>query len=294
VRLTRVLVTELRAGRVVLRGPEAHHLRDVLRLGPGTLVEAFDGRGSVAEGRVTAADKSGVVLELGAPRPGLAEPGLTLTVAVALLKGDKLTGVVRQCTELGADRFVLLQTRHADVTSLSVAKRRRLEHVAAEAARQSERALVPSIEGPVQLGRLEWEGAAIVADPRAPLALSTAIRAPAARERLTLITGPEGGLATGEVMELVDRGAVAASLGPRILRAETAPVALAAVALLGGALEPARQGGSLEPAREGGSLEPAREGGGLEPAREGGGLEPAREGGGLEPAREGGGLEPAR
>ncbi|MDT3681849.1 MAG: RsmE family RNA methyltransferase [Truepera sp.] len=266
-RLTRVLVTELRTGEVVLRGSEAHHLRDVLRLVPGAPVEAFDGRGSVAEGRVTAADKGGVVLELGEPRHSRAEPGLTVTVAVALLKGDKLAGVVRQCTELGADRFVLLQTRHADVTSLSVAKRQRLQHVAAEAARQSERARVPSIEGPVQLGRLEWEGVAIVADPRAPLALSAALGTPGARERLTLVTGPEGGLAASEVMELVDRGAVAASLGPRILRAETAPVALAAVALLREAGESAREVEAPEPGREDNAREPVREGEALESSR---------------------------
>ncbi len=272
-----MLVAELRAGEVVLRGPEAHHLRDVLRLVPGAPVEAFDGRGSVAEGRVTAADKGGVVLELGEPRPGSAEPDMTVTVAVALLKGDKLAGVVRQCTELGADRFVLLQTRHADVTSLSVAKLQRLEHVAAEAARQSERARVPSIEGPERLSLLEWEGVAIVADPRAPLPLSSAMRAPAARERLTLITGPEGGLAPSEVMELIDRGAVAASLGPRILRAETAPVAMAAVALLGQAHGRAREGEEARgPGREAGAPEPTPKGDAPQPVREGEALEPSR------------------
>ncbi len=232
-RLTRVLVPDLRAGTVVLRGPEAHHLRDVLRVTAGAQVEAFDGRGEVAEGRVVATDQGGVVLELSAPRPSQAESPLTLTVAVALLKGDKLAGVVRQCTELGAARFVLLLTRHADVTSLSAAKRQRLERVAEEAARQSERARVPTIEGPVPLSDLAWEGAAVVADPRAEASLANAIGGSAARERLTLITGPEGGLAPNEVDDLVGRGAIAASLGPRILRAETAPVALTAVALLG-------------------------------------------------------------
>lgn len=127
-------------------------------------------------------------------------------------------------------RFVLLVTRHADVTDMSHAKLLRLQRVAEEATRQSGRARVPQVAPPTPLATLSWSGAALVADPRATGTLTGAATA----GRLTLVTGPEGGLATSEVEALVARGARAVTLGPRILRAETAPLALAALALLGG------------------------------------------------------------
>lgn len=228
-RVHRVLVPSPIESAMTLRGPEAHHLRDVLRVKPGAEVEAFDGRGSVAHGRVSGVSREGVMLELGEPRRSAVEPDSRVTVAVALLKGDKLADVIRRCTELGVNRFVLLKTQHADVTDLSDAKRLRLLRVAEEATRQSGRALVPSVDGPVPLKELAWDGTALVADPRAARALTPSdLPAP----DVTLVTGPEGGLAAAEVDALVDRGAVALNLGPRILRAETAPVALCAVGLL--------------------------------------------------------------
>jgi len=241
-RLNRVLVADLSEPRLTLRGAEAHHLRDVLRLKAGAEIEAFDGVGNVAGGLLVAVDRDGVSVELSAPRRSPAEPALELTVAVALLKGDKLADVVRQCTELGAARFVLVGTRHADAASLSPAKLQRLERIAEEASRQSGRARVPRVDGPLPLGELGWEGPAVVADPRADRTLAQALRAlrePAGQANgagaVTLVSGPEGGLAAAEVDELTGRGAVAVTLGPLILRAETAPVALAAATLLGGA-----------------------------------------------------------
>ena len=125
-RVHRVLVPRLEGGSVALRGPEAHHLRDVLRVKPGAVVEAFDGAGRVAPGQVAAVDRDGVTLALEEPRASAVEAGLAVTVAVALLKGDKLSDVVRQGTELGARRFQLLVTRHADASSLSPARLQRL------------------------------------------------------------------------------------------------------------------------------------------------------------------------
>ncbi len=244
-RSNRVLVPELETG-VTLRGPEAHHLRDVLRLKPGAAIEAFDGRGRQALGRIAALDGHGVTLELGPAVPSAAEPAIQLTLAVALLKGDKLAEVVRPATELGVVRFQLLKTVHADRAELSPARLARLRRVAQEAARQCGRAVVPAVAEPVDLGRLlESAGGLgpfdliIVADPRAAgrigdaqAALHEAVgtgRAPS----VVIVTGPEGGLSGDEVDALAAAGALTIGLGPRILRAETAPVALAAAVLLG-------------------------------------------------------------
>lgn len=232
-RVHRVLVPALTAGALELRGPEAHHLRDVLRVKPGAAVEAFDGAGQVASGVIGAVSRDGVTLQLEEPRRGEVEAPVELTVAVALLKSDKLSDVVRQCTELGAARFELLVTRHADVTSLSPARLLRLRRVAEEAARQSGRATVPEVSDPSPLGQLEWDGTAIVAEPEAESTLGEVLASGGSHAgALTIVTGPEGGFAPEEVAELVARGARAVRFGPRVLRAETAPVALAAALLL--------------------------------------------------------------
>ena len=232
-RVHRVLVPRLEGGSVALRGPEAHHLRDVLRVKPGAVVEAFDGAGRVAPGQVAAVDRDGVTLALEEPRASAVEAGLAVTVAVALLKGDKLSDVVRQGTELGARRFQLLVTRHAYATSLSPARLQRLRRVAEEAARQSGRAIVPDVTEPLPLAELTWEGGAIVAEPEADGTLAALLAEGAWRAGpLTTVTGPEGGFAPDEVVALVARGARAVRFGPRVLRAETAPVALAAALLL--------------------------------------------------------------
>lgn len=239
-RVHRVLVPDLMEGERELHGPEAHHLANVLRVKPGAPVEAFDGAGLVAGGSVLAVERHAVTLLLEEPRPATSEAPLRLTVAVALLKSDKLSDVVRQCTELGAADFRLLTTQHADADSISPARLTRLRRVAEEAARQSGRATVPSVHEPVALSALDWTGAAILAHPYAVENLASIWPAgtgaaggehPAAA---TVITGPEGGFSDAEVAGLLERGAKGVSFGPRILRAETAPVALTAALLLPG------------------------------------------------------------
>lgn len=232
-RVHRVRVEHVDAGRVRLVGAGGHHLARVLRVRPGAAVVAFDGRGSEAPGRVIEVDGDGVWLELDEPTPASAEPARSLTLAPALLKGDKLADVVRMGTELGVVAFRPVVARRCDVRELSPARRTRLQRVASEAARQSGRALVPAVHEAVALGDLGWDAAAVVADLAAPLAWREAPGL--AGDRLTAITGPEGGWTPEEVTALEARGATRVRLGGRVLRAETAPVAMAAAWLLAGA-----------------------------------------------------------
>jgi len=213
-------------------GAAGHHLARVLRVRPGHLVVAFDGAGREAAGRVSGVDDDGVWLELGEPAASATEAARALTLAVALLKGDKLADVVRMGTELGVVAFRPFVARRCEVRELSTAKRARLERVASEAARQSGRARVPGVDAAVPVAALDWTGQALVADPAAELAWRDL---PAVEGGvLTVITGPEGGLADDEVAALAARGARRVHLGRRILRAETAPVAAAAAWLLAG------------------------------------------------------------
>jgi 16S rRNA (uracil1498-N3)-methyltransferase len=233
VRRRRVRLQRLRGGRVRVAPDEAHHLARVLRARPGDPVQAFDGAGREADGRVAAVAEGAVELELEPPRPSEREAPLALTLAVALLKGDKLAQVARQATELGVAELAPTVTRRCDAPRLSPGKLTRLRRVAAEAAKQSGRARVPEVREPVPLTDLRWRGVAWFADPAAEEGVDDATDRLLAGggAALTVITGPEGGLTACERAELTERGARPVRFGPRVLRAETAPVALAAAVL---------------------------------------------------------------
>ena len=217
----RVRVEALQA-RMPLGPMETRHLH-VLRLRPGDAVRVFDGQGAEAQATVLELDDARAVLELGEEVLGAAETPFPLTLAVALLKGDKLSEVVRAATELGVARIQLLVTARADAREIGEQKLTRLRRVAQEASKQSRRAVVPDVLSPIPLTTLSWTGQLFVAQPGSLGRLGDLLDWTAP---VTVLTGPEGGLSDAEVASLTGRGAQAITLGPRILRAETAPVAL--------------------------------------------------------------------
>lgn len=236
-RVHRVHLPGLSAGEVTVTGGDALHLQRVLRVRPGQPVRAFDGEGMEANGQVSHVEDARVLLQLEAPQPARVEPDLAVTVAVALLKGDKLSNVIRQCTELGAARFLPFKSRHADVRELKDNKLERLRRVSSEAAKQSGRAVVPGVAEAVTLKQLceQLAGQQVIfADPRAQLTLSEAFTGEPTS--LTVMTGPEGGFSAEELESFAQAGFSGVRLGARILRAETAPVALVSAILLPEAL----------------------------------------------------------
>ena len=229
-RIHPVVVASLDEGEAVVLGDEAHHLAKVLRVRPGDEVRAFDGSGHEALGTVTAVERSRVVLELAAPYRSPVEVPDEVTLAVALLKANKLADVVRMGTELGVARFVWLDTVRTERADVSAAKRQRLDRVAREAAKQSGRARIPDIDGPVDVDALALAPRTFVADPRADVDLGSVLRSSAPGDGpWMIVTGPEGGFEPSEVDALAARGATPVRLGRSVMRAETAPVAIAAV-----------------------------------------------------------------
>ncbi|MGY2897087.1 16S rRNA (uracil(1498)-N(3))-methyltransferase [Deinococcus sp. UYEF24] len=201
---------------------ESQHLR-VLRLRPGATLRVFDGQGAEADATLIRLDEGGAMLELGQAVQNDRETPQPITLAVALLKGDKLSDVVRAGTELGVTTFQLLQTRHADVPEIGEQKLVRLRRIAAEASKQSRRAVTPEVLAPVPLARLTLNGQGFLAHPGSTARLTETLdwHGP-----VTLVSGPEGGFSDAEVEALTASGFTAITLGPRILRAETAPLAL--------------------------------------------------------------------
>lgn len=219
---------------ITLSGREAHHLANVLRVLTGQAVRAFDGRGHEAAGVVADVAGDVVVLELSPPHASDVESTWQVHIAVGLLKGDKLADVVRQVTELGAVSVQPFTSRFGDVPKASPNKLSRWRRIAQEAAKQSGRSVVPEVHEPVKVGMLEPHDLGIIAHPYAGEHLHALLERQTLPEHasLTLVTGAEGGLAEPEMAQLTDKGFQAVSLGKRILRAETAPVALLSALLL--------------------------------------------------------------
>lgn len=230
----RIYLQTLKPGPVTVSGDEARHLIQVLRVKPGSAVTAFDGEGLECQGTVTAVDDFQLTLELSEPAVSQLEAQVDITVAVALLKGDRLSDVVRQGTELGVKDFRLFTSQYSEVTELSANKHARLQRIAKEAAKQCRRSVIPEVHTATPLSGVPLSPVTIMAHPFASVTLRDAL--PEIPDELTIMTGPEGGFSDNEVAQLERRGVKVVRLGARILRSDTAPVALAAALLLPEAL----------------------------------------------------------
>lgn len=219
------------SGSVTLSADESHHALHVLRLGAGDEVRVFDGLGREWSGRIASLRHSSVSVDLTAEVAAVPEPPVRVTVAVGVLKGQQMDAVVRDATMLGAWAIVPLETAH-----LSAGKKRlRLsgEHwrrVAVASAKQCGRAVVPLIEDattlPDLLGRGEFGVTVMLVEPSARSSRDTPLSAVAAASRpmtALVLIGPEGGWSEAELDVAATKGARFTTLGPRTLRAETAP-----------------------------------------------------------------------
>ena len=232
----------LAGARVTLTGDEHQHVARVLRARPGDALTLFDGAGHEVDGTIVTVGKHDVELTLGARRAGTVTAApVTLTLLVAVPRGERMELIVQKTTELGVARVVPVVTDRS-VVRPDDKHRARWEKIAREAARQCGRADVPTVDAPVSL-------AAAVAAPDLPatrLALWEAERGRSLRAHLAgayaadapgranpptaLLVGPEGGFAAEEIAVALAAGFVAVSLGPRILRVETAAIVAVALA----------------------------------------------------------------
>jgi 16S rRNA (uracil1498-N3)-methyltransferase len=219
----------------------AHQITRVLRLREQDRVIVLDNSGQEWEVELHSLGKRSVDGTLVARRPNLREPHTSLTLYIALLKGKKNDLVLQKATELGVTRFVPILTNRSVVGSLrdlSDAKVDRWESVVREAAEQSERGRLPIVSEPLLLDSAlsearQSEGLALVAwEEQAGQSirqvLNQQVKPPTS---VKLFVGPEGGFEEDEILHARAYGVIPVTLGPRILRAETAAIAAAAVIL---------------------------------------------------------------
>jgi len=213
---------------VTLTEDEARHLREVLRLKPGDEVSVFDGEGKEFRASVAQARRESAELELHEEiQPARPESPLQITLAVALLKGEKFDLVVQKATELGVNKIVPLITRHGDIKlkdQSDAAKRvTRWQRIALEAAKQSGRAVVPEVSLPILFQSVLKNPCLLFSekDGHELTQIDGKI--------ITAIIGSEGGWSDEELDQARAAGVQIVTLGGRILRAETAAITAAAL-----------------------------------------------------------------
>ena len=223
---------------VALPRDEAEHLTRVLRIGVGDTVSVFDGRGREFLARVASADRRDVRVQLMSRVEPAAEPAVALTLAQAVLKGDKMDDVVRDAVMLGAAAIQPIVTKRTEVTVAALIRSARVDRwrrVAIASVKQSRRALVPEVRTPLTLETFLEEPAAalrlMLVEPAADIATDTlsALRSEPIPSDAALLVGPEGGWVPGECEHARARGVRLVTLGYRTLRADAVPVAAISV-----------------------------------------------------------------
>jgi 16S rRNA (uracil1498-N3)-methyltransferase len=243
-------VDALSAGVVGLDEAEAHHARASRRLSVGATVALFDGCGNEAMGQVSAVSRTKVEVVAGevTHRP---RPTPSLALAVALPKGPRQDVLIEKCTELGTAEIQPLVTERS-VAAPSAHRIEKWRRTAIEAAKQSGQAWLPVLHQPrtirevlddrercdlvlaamaPRVARAGDRSAGHAASPSLPgfLCVPDLPGALAGVERVLAFVGPEGGWTDAELEALMTAGARSISLGPNVLRIETAAIAISAI-----------------------------------------------------------------
>jgi 16S rRNA (uracil1498-N3)-methyltransferase len=240
-RQTRCYVAgELHAGdTLALPESASAHLGRVLRARPGDAVTLFNGQGGEYHAQILTIDRRSVRVRIGAHHAIERESPLRLTLLQSIARGEKMDFIVQKATELGVSTIVALLSERSVVRLDREAHGKRREHwraVAVSACEQCGRNRIPNVEVVADLAAALTRAAEgdcrMVLEPDAEQSLSAITSQPSA---ITLLIGPEGGFGADELTLAREHGFTARRLGPRVLRAETAPLAALAViqALIG-------------------------------------------------------------
>jgi 16S rRNA (uracil1498-N3)-methyltransferase len=216
---------------IVLRGPHAHQIARVLRMPAGAHIVLLDNSGLAYEVEIDSVSAQQIVCRLARRFSPQSEPRLQVSLYQALTHERKFDWVLQKATELGVAAITPLYTARAVVPERKVPEASKLERwqkIATEAAEQSGRARFPQVHAPVSLAQalesLAPDDLALMAAIGASTSVTQALEACAAQQpqRIALFIGPEGGFEAAETALARARGVTLVSLGPRVLRTETA------------------------------------------------------------------------
>ncbi len=220
----------IRGGAAELRGDEARHLTRVLRVEPGQRFEISDNQQAYLA-QITEARGERVVFQIIEALPVVLSP-VSITLCASLIKFDRFEWIIEKATELGADRILPVEATRTEKGLFEASRKRseRWARIARESSQQSRRVRIPEILPAVPFERCLAETAAhryFLDESLAPPLLR---EIPAERsDSAALLVGPEGGWTDAERQLAIGAAWLPVSLGPLVLRAETAACAALAV-----------------------------------------------------------------
>jgi len=226
-------------GMLTLSGGDARHALKVLRLKPGDDIIVCDGECMDYECTVERAGKDEMICRVREARPSASEPRQRITVFMALPKGDKMDFIVRKTVELGVSRICPFISRNCvsrpDDTEKKVERWRR---IAAEAAGQCGRGRVPRVEDIINVNDAFAQAARdntalFFYENETHMGIREAL-AQGIGQTVSIVIGSEGGFDPSEAQAAVEAGLTSVSLGPRVLRCETAPLAALTLVMFAG------------------------------------------------------------
>jgi 16S rRNA (uracil1498-N3)-methyltransferase len=223
---------------VMLPKEEGEHLTRVLRLGPGDTVAIFDGRGQEFLAKVVTAERRDVRVQVLSRVDPAREAAVPLTLVQAVLKGDKMDDIIRDAVMLGAAAIQPMITARTEVTVAALVRGGRVDRwrrVAIASVKQSHRAVVPDIRGPLTfeswLDEPRAAATLMLVEPGAPTQAESlsSLRDQQVPADAAIVVGPEGGWTDAEWSAARQRGVRLVTLGHRTLRADAVPVAAISV-----------------------------------------------------------------
>lgn len=229
---------------IVITGADVNHIRNVLRMRADEEVLIADGQGAEYRCKLTELGENEVRAQILWKLDGNAELASAITLFQGLPKSDKMDLIVQKCVELGVDRIIPVSTKRAVVKLDAKKEQTRLKRwntISESAAKQSGRGVIPEVSGVMSFGKAleEAKKLDVLLIPYERAEHMTETRRVMGEIRpgqsVGIFIGPEGGFEESEVEEAVAAGAQAITLGRRILRTETA--GLAVMAMLGYLLE---------------------------------------------------------
>ena len=227
----RWIADEFTSTTAALTGAHADHLTRVLRARIGQEFDIATGD-TIRRGRITSITNNRVEFELGEQLPAAATANITLLLAI--FKFDRLEWAIEKCTELGVAKIIPIIARRTDTHLAATAPKRveRWRRLAMQGAEQSRRTVVPVIEMPVKLPEaLNTPGALriVLSEVEKQISLPDILVSHGSAADIAMAIGPEGGWAEEELALFKKSGWLSASIGPTILRAETAAIAATAI-----------------------------------------------------------------
>lgn len=234
-----IAADQIKDNTVILKGEDRHHLLNVLRQGPGGEITVLNGKGEEYLVRITGVTTdqvNGVIIDKVERQT---EPRVKITLVQSLPKADKFEWILQKNTELGVSRFQPVFTERSNIKLDQAGRERKLvrwNKIIREAAEQSGRQIVPILE-PIRswdevISNFKGELKLIPWENESTRSLKQVLEGQnGIPEQVMVLIGPEGGFSLQEVENARSRGAVPVTLGPRILRTETAGLVVASALL---------------------------------------------------------------